>query len=91
MTFTMPKGMINARDMVPGETYIGTADGPEALNDIYFTVFTVVTFDPTGGVPTEEGLDDSGPLLQVQYDAWGYPLPMTEVFAHYDIVRTVES
>ena len=76
---------MNAKDMTPGKVYQGTADGPEKLDGVTFTVLATVTFNPQyGGVPDDDL--DPGTLVQVLLDAWGFPFPEVVVFAPYDWV-----
>jgi len=80
---------MNAEDMVPGRTYVGTADGPEKLNGVAFTPIVIVGFHPEGyPVSSKEFRELS--LVQVLYDAWAYPLPESIVFAPGDWVRSWE-
>ena len=76
-----------ASEMVPGNTYLGTSDGPIDLQGVHFTVLTMVCFDPVDWkVPTELS---EVTLIQVQYDAWAYPLPQSACFAHNDLVMLI--
>lgn len=75
-----------ARDMVPGKTYRGTADGPLELYGVAFTVLATASFGTRGCVPKDDAGDTSVVLIHVQYDAWGYPFPESQAFAPGDWV-----
>lgn len=74
---------------VIGKTYRGTADGPEKLDGVFFTPLTMVTFHPEGRLVTDPLFREES-LVQVQYDAWGYPLPESIVFAPGDWIVPID-
>jgi hypothetical protein len=82
---------MNARDMIPGHTYQGTADGPDNLDGVAFTVLAAASFNPEGGshVCRMDDDTDTPNMIHVQYDAWGYPFPESQTFAPGDWVIEV--
>lgn len=88
---------IIAENMTPGKTYVGTADGPSRLDGVAFTPTAIVSFNAVcGGVPHDLKIDEPGEcieydaLLQVEYDAWAWPLPECCTFAPGDMVREMD-
>lgn len=81
--------IVIAEDMTPGHTYQGTADGPEYLDGVTFTVLTTVAFDPEAPFSTPPKPNSETWLLQVAYDAWAYPMPEVSTFSPYDVVVEV--
>jgi hypothetical protein len=82
-----------AKDMVPGETYVGTADGPTEMDGVAFTVLATVSFCPEATftfMAINAWERDEYSLVQVQLDRWGYPFPEAIVFAPGDWVLPLD-
>lgn len=76
---------MNARDMVPGKTYQGTADGPQELDGVAFTVLATASFHPEGLPAWHSDFKDEA-LVQVLYDAYAFPFPESQAFSPGDWV-----
>ncbi len=83
---------VSALNMIPGKTYRTTSYGPLGIEGIAMTVLSTVSFHPEATFTfTDISLSEreEGSLVQVAYDAWGYPFPESAIFACHDVVVEV--